>query len=742
MDKFLTIIIILALSLVGCAGKAFTGTGPLEEGQAGEAGSGFETGGSAGTAGLGQGGSAGSMAGSGGSIAGTGGSSAGNPSGGTGGTVTVVCDPGTAQCSNGTFEICNQEGTEKTSEVCEFVCTPDGCAGVCNPGETRCEGTVSQTCNAEGVWVSTTSCPFVCDAGMCVGECVPNTETCQDNATAWCSQEGVWEVQIPCEAVCNIVGEHAVCAGSCTPGTFQCEGLTPQTCVEDGTWENEEACPYICFEGACLGACVPGTVRCGSDGRVEACALNGSWEAAEEACPFACSEGVCTGICVPNQPCTDDGNECTNDVCSPDGQSCTHPAKGQGTACTSDGNVCTSDICNGSGSCTHVAAPAATVCRTSSCSDGQLTEAATCGGSTTCPALVISDCNGACADNGLTCEFPGVNKVDSAYTMLAIDNDASYVYASVRTQSGVSQIVRYTKDNNTKMVLYENPGSAIWIHSMIVAGSHIYLSEVVNGQGSVRQINTYQTNQSSVFVSSQATFGFAKNSTHVFWSDMPQTACACSNPSTVRIYQVAIGDTTPTTMPRTFSEISPDIEVDGSSLYVWQLQNFGGGQYNPYLVQYPLGNQSPGTTVVPNALVEGNSTTYLGATSSAMPGLTKNTSTIFANVNISGAAPGSIGSNNAIFKVQSGTAQVMSRTSPIGLTSTFAAGSSYLYIQNMRMSVAGGSLTYFIPHSIANNMLSVDGGSVYFGSYGYWNDEPYEGTPDVALAGIYRVSLN
>src|SRR5207302_5614031 len=49
--------------------------------------------------------------------------------------------------------------------------------------------------------------------------------------------------------------------------------------------------------------------------------------------------------------CTDDGNQCTDDVCS--SGVCTHPAKGAGAACGSSGSsVCDNpDTCDGSGNC-------------------------------------------------------------------------------------------------------------------------------------------------------------------------------------------------------------------------------------------------------------------------------------------------------------------------------------------------------------------------------------------------------
>ncbi len=114
-----------------------------------------------------------------------------------------------------------------------------------------------------------------------------------------------------------------------------------------------------------------------------------------------------------NTACTDDGNVCTTDICS--AGICTHPAGNSGTecrastgvcdphevcdgvsttcptdskspdgsTCTDDGNPCTTDLCE-SGSCTHSAGNAGTVCRSSA---GVCDLAETCDGvTTTCPA--------------------------------------------------------------------------------------------------------------------------------------------------------------------------------------------------------------------------------------------------------------------------------------------------------------------------------------------------------------------
>ena len=60
----------------------------------------------------------------------------------------------------------------------------------------------------------------------------------------------------------------------------------------------------------------------------------------------------------PGNPCSADGNQCTDDVCGSN-ETCTHPPSGVGDTCD-DGQFCTAvDTCNGQGSCLGAGDPCA-----------------------------------------------------------------------------------------------------------------------------------------------------------------------------------------------------------------------------------------------------------------------------------------------------------------------------------------------------------------------------------------------
>jgi len=67
----------------------------------------------------------------------------------------------------------------------------------------------------------------------------------------------------------------------------------------------------------------------------------------------------------PGTPCTDDGNECTNDVCDETGV-CYHMPDRANPPCTDDRNECTDDVCD-NGVCTHPNEPEGTTCDGGTC---------------------------------------------------------------------------------------------------------------------------------------------------------------------------------------------------------------------------------------------------------------------------------------------------------------------------------------------------------------------------------------
>ena len=102
--------------------------------------------------------------------------------------------------------------------------------------------------------------------------------------------------------------------------------------------------------------------------------------------------GVCGDHVVNgNEQC--DGGDC----CSP---TCTFQASG--SPCTSDNNVCTSDVCNATGTCTHPAGNAGTVCRPA---NGDCDAAESCtGNSPDCPPDVAATAGTPCRPSAGECD--------------------------------------------------------------------------------------------------------------------------------------------------------------------------------------------------------------------------------------------------------------------------------------------------------------------------------------------------
>jgi hypothetical protein len=99
----------------------------------------------------------------------------------------------------------------------------------------------------------------------------------------------------------------------------------------------------------------PGTKACVNpcDGQPDgtACTDDGN-----ECTDDVCQGGQCTHPVADNgSACTDDGNECTGDICV--AGACQHPNLPLGAGCTDDGNNCTFDVCNGGGACAHPPLP-------------------------------------------------------------------------------------------------------------------------------------------------------------------------------------------------------------------------------------------------------------------------------------------------------------------------------------------------------------------------------------------------
>jgi len=366
------------------------------------------------------------------------------------------------------------------------------------------------------------------------------------------------------------------------------------------------------------------------------------------------------------------------------------------------------------------------------CSNGTLTV-------TSCPGSVVTSkpCYSACNAAGIACEYSGISKVYDDYYTLALDNDTNFVYASERSAAGASQITRYAKGSNARTVLFQTTDSSVFILNFIVAGNTIYFSPT-NGinAGSVWAINKATADQTSpTMLSSEPAFGFAKNSTKVFWSNMPRNACGCSDSSSksIYVYSVTIDGFEAIQQPRLFAEISPDIEVDDTYLYVWEIQYKGISAYNVALNKRLLSDLNNSTQIISGGYTWNGVTYALTGGVTSLPALTKNsTSTIFTRANIDN------GSNSAVFKLTASPAFViLTNLAPWNESQVFAANTSYVYTDNMKVSLNGGTPNYFNSHEIMS--ITVDDTNVYFGSWGYWNNLPYAEGLSVSDSAIFTM---
>jgi hypothetical protein len=170
----------------------------------------------------------------------------------------------------------------------------------------------------------------------------------------------------PDHATCTVTatGTQPIQRGTCSSGTClectndaDCEDQDP--CTKDGCDQTNHSCIHVPQNGSC------------DDG--DPCTLNDVCQSGRctAGAPIVCnrSPGECyasTGTCDPmsgdcqyplqsaGSSCTDDNNDCTNDVCSATG-ACLHDPKSPTTAC-SDGNLCSmNDHCDGHGACSGTA---------------------------------------------------------------------------------------------------------------------------------------------------------------------------------------------------------------------------------------------------------------------------------------------------------------------------------------------------------------------------------------------------
>ncbi len=272
-----------------------------------------------------------------------------------------VCDhqnlPANTPCGSGIDDECTDPDTCDGVGVClanhetsgtpcgdltDDDCTdPDTCdgAGSCLDNH-EADGTI---CTAD-----TNDCTNdVCAAGVCNHPNSPIGTSCGDQTNTVCTNPDT----------CNGAG---VCLDNHAADDTPCSG-DGNDCTDD-----------VCAAGSCDHPYMPAGTPCGDQSSGECDAAN------------TCNSlGVCQNNPVANgAPCSDDGNDCTNDVCS--NAVCTHPNHPPGTACgdPTDTTCNPADTCNGAGVCMDNFASFGDLCGDSSITD--CTAADTCDGAGVC----------------------------------------------------------------------------------------------------------------------------------------------------------------------------------------------------------------------------------------------------------------------------------------------------------------------------------------------------------------------
>ncbi|HNQ22677.1 MAG TPA: IPT/TIG domain-containing protein [Phycisphaerae bacterium] len=273
---------------------------------------------------------------------------------------------GTPSCSGNTswYQWCTEIGREYLILVHGYsswegtfnlTVTDDDCSALdddCNLG----------TCQQSGGW------------GYCVGQPANEGGPCGDLGNTDCDNPNTCNAGTcqpnhePYGTGCT--GDGNVCTDDICDGAGSCTHPHNSAPCDDGVFCNGTD---TCTGGSC-------SVHSGDP-------CSGGPE-----CNNVCNEGAGNCYAAWGTGCTDDSNECTNDVCdgagacvhpnAPDGTACGDPGNTDcdkpdtcngvgaclsnyepyGATCTGDGNDCTSDLCNGTGSCIHPALPDGTGC--------------------------------------------------------------------------------------------------------------------------------------------------------------------------------------------------------------------------------------------------------------------------------------------------------------------------------------------------------------------------------------------
>ena len=257
------------------------------------------------------------------------------------------------------------------------LCAASGLCVACTPGAKQCSLLQPQVCSAAGQWQDSGSlCSSLCSGGSCAA-CQPGTVQCNGLQPQICNASGAWQnIGSACPYLCN--NATGACAGSCKPTSVQCNGLQPQTCNASGAWlDSGTACPHLCNNatGACSGACTPGAKQC-SGPQPQTCDASGAWQSTGSACSGCATCSSATGTCVANT-----GAPCRSAACAVDSQG--------------NANLTPAAVCDESASCPPgIPEP---------CAGGVTCASATACKSTTCSANTDCAAGYYCTGSGGTC---------------------------------------------------------------------------------------------------------------------------------------------------------------------------------------------------------------------------------------------------------------------------------------------------------------------------------------------------
>ncbi len=299
------------------------------------------------------------------------------------------------------------------------ICADGLCAGIPIPGCVLCD--VAADCD-DGLECTSDDC----DGEVCVftplasGEpCTDDGNVCTDNA---CDGAGAC-VATPNSSPCDDsdpcteddLCADSVCAGTLVPGCIPCD--VPADC-DDGL----ECTTEDCVAGRCQITPLASGEPCTDDGNVctdnacdgaGACAATNNTTACDDddACTEndMCADGVCAGTVVPGcVPCDlpidcDDGLECTSEDCV--AGRCEIAPLALGEPCTDDGNVCTDNACDGAGAC--VGTPNSAACDDGLfCNGSDTCDGGTCSIHTGDPCVGGDECADACDEEADHCLDP------------------------------------------------------------------------------------------------------------------------------------------------------------------------------------------------------------------------------------------------------------------------------------------------------------------------------------------------